>query len=57
VAEIAEGNDLVPEATSSVARIARWWLSKAKASMSSREIFHFSAIISAPLNCDTSPAP
>jgi hypothetical protein len=42
---------------SSMARIARWWLSNANASMSSRVMSHFSAIISAPRNCDTSPAP
>ena len=42
---------------SSIARSARWWLSSAKRSMSSREMSHFSAIISAPRNCDTSCVP
>ena len=42
---------------SSMARIARWWLSYAKASISSRVISHFSAIISAPRNCETSWVP
>ena len=40
-----------------MARMARSWLSKAKASMSSRAMSHFSAIISAPRNCDTSWVP
>ena len=42
---------------SSMARMARSWLSKAKASMSSRDRSHFSAIISAPRNWDTSWVP
>ena len=42
---------------SSMARIARRWLSSAKRSMSSRVMFHFSAISSAPRNCDTSCVP
>ena len=42
---------------SSCARIARSWLSSANASMSSREMFHFSAIISAPRNCEISWSP
>ena len=40
-----------------MARMARWWLSKAKASMSSREMSHFSAIISAARNWLTSWSP
>ena len=39
------------------ARSARSCDSTANASMSSREMFHFSAIISAPWNCDTSWSP
>jgi hypothetical protein len=42
---------------SAVARAARMWLSYAKASMSSRLMFHFSAIISADRNWLTRPAP
>ena len=37
--------------------IARRWLSSAKASMSSRERFHFSAIISADRNCEIGWSP
>ena len=42
---------------SSMAPTARWWLSSANRSMSSREMSHFSAIISAERNCDTSCVP
>ncbi len=40
-----------------IASNARWWLASAKRSMSSREMSHFSAIISAPRNCEISWSP
>ena len=40
---------------SSVARAARWWLRSPNASSSSREMPHWSAIISAPMPWPTSP--
>ena len=39
------------------AAAARSWLSSANCSMRSREMSHFSAIISAPRNCETSWSP
>jgi hypothetical protein len=42
---------------SSIARIARSWLSSAYTSMSSREMSHFSAMSSAPRNCEISCVP
>ena len=56
--DVAERHDLALEAAL-VDRgwIARVWLSSANRSISSREMSHFSAIISAPRNCDTSWVP
>ena len=46
-----------PAVTVETTRSARVWDSRANTSMSSRVIPHFSAIISAPRNCDTSVSP
>jgi hypothetical protein len=57
VADVAEGTISRSKRPSSIARIARWWDSSANASMSSRVMSHFSAIISAPRNWLTSWSP
>ena len=49
--------DTVGPQAGDIARTARRWLSRAKRSMSWREQFHFSAIISAERNCDISCVP
>ena len=40
-----------------IASCARWWLASAYSSISSREMSHFSAISSAPRNCEISWSP